>query len=194
MRKTAVCMILFAGLFDLEAQAAQRVKTDSHQAPVVHQARDTGKVSSTKKTGRAEGKNMGGPMADASGGQTLYMEKGLPDYGDYYLRPIIGGSNSQGIHDRNAVDLAHFCGQLVMAAAQGVVRRVGGVGWNGGYGTYVLIDHPNGTETMYAHLSKTRVRAGDAVNQWTVIGKVGSTGHSTGCHLHFEVRGAKNPF
>jgi murein DD-endopeptidase MepM/ murein hydrolase activator NlpD len=73
-----------------------------------------------------------------------------------------------------------------------IVSRVGG--WNGGYGNYVVVDHPNGTQTLYAHLYKNIVWQGQKVVQGQVIGYLGTTGRSTGCHLHFEVRGAKNPF
>jgi murein DD-endopeptidase MepM/ murein hydrolase activator NlpD len=67
-------------------------------------------------------------------------------------------------------------------------------GWNGGYGKYIVISHPNGTQTLYAHNLENYVSVGDAVVRGQIIGSVGSTGKSTGPHLHFEVRGAKNPF
>jgi murein DD-endopeptidase MepM/ murein hydrolase activator NlpD len=67
-------------------------------------------------------------------------------------------------------------------------------GWNGGYGTYIVIKHENGTQTLYAHNSSNTVSVGDEVEQGDVIGYVGQTGKATGPHLHFEVRGAKNPF
>lgn len=111
-----------------------------------------------------------------------------------FLRPISGGYKSQGIHDRNAVDLAIECGRPVMAAATGTVQAVGTRGLNGGYGRYVIIEHERGILTLYAHLSQVLVTVGQYVEQGFPIGLVGTTGNSTGCHLHFEVRGAKNPF
>jgi len=67
-------------------------------------------------------------------------------------------------------------------------------GWNGGYGKYIVISHDNGTQTLYSHLSETAVSAGVKVSQGQTIGYMGNTGKSTGTHLHFEIRGAKNPF
>ncbi len=61
-------------------------------------------------------------------------------------------------------------------------------GWNGGYGCYVIVDHGGGVTTLYAHNSQLMVAVGDAVDQGTVVGLLGSTGRSTGPHLHFEIR------
>lgn len=58
----------------------------------------------------------------------------------------------------------------------------------GGYGRYVVIEHENGIQTLYAHMSKTTMKVGDKVEMSDVIGYVGLTGHSTGPHVHFEVR------
>jgi len=117
-----------------------------------------------------------------------------PSYVGYYLRPIAGGRKSQNLHGYNGIDLANYCGTAVMASASGdvIISREGG--WNGGYGNYIVISHSNGTQTLYSHLLSNIVSAGWHVVQGQVIGYVGSTGNSTGCHLHFEVRGAKNPF
>lgn len=117
-----------------------------------------------------------------------------PSYAGYYLRPIADGRKSQGLHGYNGVDLADSCGTPVMASASGdvIISREGG--WNGGYGNYVVVSHSNGTQTLYSHLSSNIVSAGWHVVKGQVIGYIGSTGKSTGCHLHFEVRGAKNPF
>lgn len=123
-----------------------------------------------------------------------YRGGGGQYYAGYYGRPILGGYKSQGLHGYNGVDLADSCGTPVLASAGGdvVVSREGG--WNGGYGNYVVISHNNGTQTLYSHLLSNIVSSGWHVVQGQVIGYIGSTGKSTGCHLHFEVRGAKNPF
>lgn len=117
-----------------------------------------------------------------------------PYYANYYIRPIGGGSKTQGLHGYNGVDLANVCGAPVVASASGDVIISRTNGWNGGYGNYIVISHANNTQTLYAHLSSNIVSAGWRVTQGQVIGRIGSTGRSTGCHVHFEIRGAKNPF
>lgn len=117
-----------------------------------------------------------------------------PSYSGYYIRPIIGGVKSQGIHGHNGVDLVSNFGANILAAADGEVIVAKSSGYNGGYGSYIVIRHGNGTQTLYAHLSGVQVSVGEQVSQGQVIGNMGSTGKSTGTHLHFEVRGARNPF
>lgn len=77
--------------------------------------------------------------------------------------------------------LAHY-GTAIFAVANGTVRSAG---WNGGYGNEIIIHHPSGLDTQYAHLSSISVRRGQTVRRGQVIGRVGSTGKSTGAHLHF---------
>ncbi len=112
----------------------------------------------------------------------------------WLIRPTSGGYKSQGIHGYNAVDLATKEGNAVFAAATGKVIIAKNSGWNGGYGLYVVIEHSNGIQTLYSHMSSISVKSGQWVEQGQVIGGVGNTGKSTGPHLHFEVRGGKNPF
>ena len=76
-------------------------------------------------------------------------------------------------------------GATVVAAASGTVSVAT---YSSSYGNYVMIYHPDGTSTTYAHMSSLAVSAGQTVNQGDVVGYVGSTGNSTGPHLHFEVR------
>lgn len=84
-----------------------------------------------------------------------------------------------------ALDIANRTGTPVIASDGG---KVVFSGWdNTGYGYAVVIDHGNGYRTRYAHFSYIYVSYGNYVNQGVVIGKVGSTGNSTGPHLHFEV-------
>lgn len=117
-----------------------------------------------------------------------------PSYVGYYIRPIDGGRKSQGVHGYNGIDIASPIGTPIFASASGNVIISKHYGWNGGYGIYTVIEHPNKTQTLYAHMVKNASYQGQYVKQGQIIGYVGSTGRSTGPHLHFEVRGAKNPF
>ncbi len=110
-------------------------------------------------------------------------------------RPIAGGIKTQGVHGNNGVDIGAPIGTSVFAALDGTVTLTrGGNAWNGGYGNYIVVKHPNGVQTLYAHLSSIGVSTGESVGKGDQIGKSGNSGQSSGPHLHFEVRGAKNPF
>ena len=111
-----------------------------------------------------------------------------------FSHPAPGSVKTQGIHGYNAVDLAGGYGAPIRAAAAGEVIVSKSSGWNGGYGQYIVIRHANGAQTLYAHLMRNDAGVGAYVSQGEVIGGMGSTGRSTGNHLHFEVRGARNPF
>jgi len=100
----------------------------------------------------------------------------------YRIHPVSG---VRQMH--NGIDIAAPMGTNVYAVASGTVT-VSSSGWNGGFGTYIRIDHGNGITTHYAHLSNRFVQAGQTVTQGQHIGAVGSTGVSTGPHLHFEIR------
>jgi len=122
-----------------------------------------------------------------------------PNYNSYYTQPFPNGPRihqTQGLHGyrNSAVDWGMPLGTPLSAAAAGTVIISRNSGWNGGYGNYVIIQHPNNTQTIYGHMTNTIVSVGQHVSQGELIGYSGSTGNSTGPHLHFEVRGAKNPF
>jgi murein DD-endopeptidase MepM/ murein hydrolase activator NlpD len=111
------------------------------------------------------------------------------------VRPVVGGTRTQGVHGHNGIDIAAPMNTPIIAAAGGqVIIAKGGGGWNGGYGNYVVIKHNNGTQTLYAHLNRVNVKSGAQVSQGDVIGGMGNSGDSSGVHLHFEVRGGRNPF
>lgn len=112
--------------------------------------------------------------------------------GAYGTGTFIWPTNNQFISGNDywsghlAIDIGAMTGDNVYASDSGVVVYAGGI--SGGYGNMIMIDHGNGYQTLYAHLSSISVRCGASVYQGSVIGAAGSTGNSTGPHLHFEVR------
>jgi murein DD-endopeptidase MepM/ murein hydrolase activator NlpD len=141
----------------------------------------------------------GGEIKEESPSTAVYtaVVSNGPSLSGYFVNPMPGGIKTQGIHGYNAVDLSdgNWSGTTPIYAAAGgkvIVSRNGG--WNGGYGNYIVIAHPNGTQTLYGHLARNLVGEGQNVAQGQHIGYEGNTGRSTGPHLHFEIRGAKNPF
>jgi LysM repeat protein len=118
-----------------------------------------------------------------------------PSLSGYFIKPLPGSIRTQGVHGHNGVDLSGVpLGTSVLASAAGTVILAKDGGWNGAYGSYVVVSHPNGTQTLYAHLNTVSVTRGQTVSQGQKLGGMGNTGRSTGPHLHFEIRGAKNPF
>jgi len=130
------------------------------------------------------------PLANAGPGSASGQ---LPNLSNYFVRPA-DGFNWGKLHPQNAVDIANACGTPVEASAEGLIIDASIDDWSYGYGHYIVIEHPNGTKTRYAHLDKLFVSIGDYVKQGEALGTMGQTGDATGCHLHFEVEGAKNPF
>ncbi len=117
------------------------------------------------------------------------------EHNDPSLWPVIGvvrstfGGRSDPFSGEGAfhtgIDLQAVTGTPVHATGDGVVESAG---WSGRYGKRVVIDHGNGIQTYYAHLSKLRVVPGEEVRRGEVIALSGSTGHSTGPHVHYEIR------
>ncbi len=119
---------------------------------------------------------------------------GVDSWETGYAMPVEGRLSSpfgwrnisvNGNRFHGGVDFAASPGTRVVAARSGRVARAG---WWGTYGYVVVLDHGDGSETRYAHLSGFHVAAGDVVRQGDLLGSVGSTGASTGPHLHFEIR------
>jgi murein DD-endopeptidase MepM/ murein hydrolase activator NlpD len=108
---------------------------------------------------------------------------------DYHLTARFGQSGSLWASTHTGLDFAAPTGTPVRAATAGTVTSVG---WAGAYGNKIEITHPDGSETWYAHLSRTDVRVGSQVGTGALIGAVGATGNVTGSHLHFEVRPGGN--
>jgi len=121
----------------------------------------------------------------------------IPLPSSYFIIPVSSPYLiTQGLHWYNAIDFSHrggSCGKPVFAAAGGEVIKTK-YGWNAGAGNNVSILHPNGVVTIYYHLQTILVQPGQKVLTGEQIGTIGNTGITTGCHLHFGVVGAKNPF
>jgi murein DD-endopeptidase MepM/ murein hydrolase activator NlpD len=166
----------------------------------------------TGETNQVEGRGAGGPeilFSSLSGiigveYKTDYLERELKSYEELLKRrttvpsiwPVAGeltdgfggrrnpfGGSSSEFH--TGQDISTSSGTPVVAAAQGMVIFAG---WQNGYGQIVIIDHGNGLTTRYGHLSGIDVEVGQLIRRGEQLGRVGSTGRSTGPHLHYEVR------
>ena len=131
--------------------------------------------------------------ANASTQPTTNQNVSTPSAG-WLTHPAPGTVRTQGLHGYNAIDFGGPVGTPIRASAAGEVIVSRNSGWNGGYGNYIVIRHPNGVQTLYSHNHVNYVGVGEYVSSGQVIAEMGSTGRSTGPHLHFEVRGAHNPF
>ncbi|MCX8009427.1 MAG: M23 family metallopeptidase [Patescibacteria group bacterium] len=100
--------------------------------------------------------------------------------------PTSGTITQYPIWYHKAYDIANSSAPPIVAAGDGTVVYVASLRYD--YGRHIIIDHGDGLSTLYAHLSEMYVKVGDKVSRGQVIGKMGSTGRSTGIHLHFEVR------
>ena len=115
------------------------------------------------------------------------LPTGVPIQGDYRVSSGFGIRNDPftgGLAMHEGLDFTAMSGTTVVATAKGTVTRSG---WDFGYGNVVEVQHAEGFATRYAHLSKRLVQVGDVVERGGVLGEVGSTGRSTGPHLHYEV-------
>jgi len=138
---------------------------------------------------------------------TIYAPAYVPIASSYFICPISSPCRiTQGLHWYNAIDFSHGkCGEPIYAAAAGTILKVKLTSsrskWAfGGAGNHLTILHPNGVVTMYGHIQASLVNPGDYVYQGQVVALMGGypgspgAGHSTGCHVHFGVSGARNPF
>lgn len=136
-----------------------------------------------------------------------YAPSLVPIATSYFICPISSPCRiTQGLHWYNAIDFSHGqCGEPIYSAAAGQVLKVKLTNstsrWAfGGAGNHLTVLHPNGVVTIYAHIQTSLVNPGDQVSQGQMIALMGGVpgtpgaGKSTGCHLHFGVRGARNPF
>ena len=122
----------------------------------------------------------------------------LVDSTHHFVAPIVGRRSStfkfRKGRPHNGIDIPLRVGDTIRSPFDGVVRYVGGGKATGGYGNLVVVRHPNGLETYYGHLSERLVVENDLVAAGEPIGLGGSTGRSTGPHLHMETRYMGKPF
>ena len=180
---------------ELEAQLAAQAQ--QHQALLSELESDEARYSAAIDEMEAESRSIearlaeisatapqpssGGSAPAASAGHFQWPVNGSPTspFG-YRTHPILGTSRLHA-----GVDFGAGSGTPIVAAADGVVVSAG---WHGGYGNAVIIDHGGGLATLYGHQSRLAIGGGASVSRGQIIGYVGSTGMSTGPHLHFEVR------
>jgi len=105
--------------------------------------------------------------------------------GGWFISQVFGHTSFESNH--TGVDFDSRSGRNIYASASGTISKIGR-GWGGGYGNHIMINHGGGFSTLYGHLSQINVSNGQWVNKGQVIGIMGSTGWSTGPHLHFEIR------
>jgi murein DD-endopeptidase MepM/ murein hydrolase activator NlpD len=168
------------GQIDLEIQSTAATlgdltaARDQYEAAVAaleaESARIQGLIQGTGSTGSGQ---IGGELAWPTAGAIV------SGFG-YRTHPIYGTTRFH-----SGVDIDGACGQPIFAAEDGTVLSAGS---NGGYGLATVVDHGNGLSTLYGHQSSLGVSSGQRVERGQQIGLVGTTGLSTGCHLHFEVR------
>lgn len=103
-----------------------------------------------------------------------------------FIWPTSGGISQSPVWYHMALDITNSPGTSILTSDTGTVTYAGCLNW--GYGCHIIVDHANGYQTLYAHLNSIGVAVGQAVTQGQQIGLMGSTGRSTGPHLHFEVR------
>lgn len=150
---------------------------------------EAAKKEAAKKAAAAKAKKTTTVTASTGDGSTSGITLACKPIKTYTISARYGSTSRAHSTPHSGLDLAAPTGTPIYAAADGVViysaRSSGGYS---GYGNLVKIDHGNGVQTWYAHCSQLLVSAGQRVKAGDLIAKVGSTGYSTGSHLHFEVR------
>lgn len=198
---------LLAGLYKTSDQATSEIQNGALESDDIEKAISNYYAEKARlEAERAEQERNNNSNSGGSSSGTVHDDLEVspsgfvwPCPGFYYLTSE--WNEDRGSYNHGAIDIADagIMGADVVAAKEGVVidsyngcyhnwGKDGSCGCGGGYGNYVMIAHDGGKMTVYGHLSTTMVYTGQHVYQGQVIGFVGSTGHSTGAHLHFETR------
>ena len=169
-------------------KAAQEAKRRAELAALARKQEESRKSNPSTKPGAAPS----APNSSIIQGNSKYAwpvpsSYRITSYFGYRPNPFTGGGGQM----HTGLDIAAPAGTPIIAAASGVVTRAG---WAGGYGNCVMIRHSDGYVTLYGHCSVLYVSVGQSVKAGQTIAGVGTTGYSTGNHLHFEVRpGGRTP-
>lgn len=198
---------LLAGLYKTSDKATSEIQNGALESDDIEKAISNYYAEKARlEAERAEQERNNNSNSGGSSSGTIHDDLDIspsgfvwPCPGYYYLTSE--WNEDRGSYNHGAIDIADagIMGADVVAAKEGVVidsyngcyhnwGKDGSCGCGGGYGNYVMIAHDGGKMTVYGHLSTTMVYTGQHVYQGQVIGFVGSTGHSTGAHLHFETR------
>jgi len=177
-----------ASLKELQAarEAKRKVIVAAQKDEAAWKAQEEALLDESKRIAELLRKARAAAVAKGGKGVLLWPVQGpvVSGFG-YRIHPIF---HVRKMH--TGIDIDADMGSPVKAAAEGTVVAAG---WRGGYGKCVILLHPNGLATLYGHLSEISVDVGQSVKKGQIIGKVGSTGYSTGPHLHFEVRVTGDP-
>ena len=172
-----------ASLDELEASRAakKKVLAAAERDEAAWKTQEDALLAESERTKAAlKALNVVKPVTKGSGVLAWPVDGGVTSGFGYRVHPIF---HVRKMH--TGIDIDADMGDPIRAASAGTVISAG---WRGGYGKCVVISHGGGLATLYGHLSTISVSLGDRVKRGEVIGKVGSTGYSTGPHLHFEVR------
>lgn len=173
------------------AKEQKRIEEERKKEEARRRAEEQRKKEQQQKKNQSSGEVKG--SVSKSENSVASGEYTWPVAGYYHITSGFNDTEGRsGVH--GAIDIGgdrkngSIYGQPVLAANSGTVIIACTDGWGGGYGNYVAIDHGSGKLTLYGHLSSVGVSKGQKVSKGQVIGKAGSTGRSTGPHLHFEYR------
>lgn len=184
-----------------EQKKAETQEKPSYENDNAENSNNQNNSNNTSNGNSAGGSNSNSNDTNNNNSNTQNSGYLWPTPGFYHLTSL--WEENRGSSNHGALDIANsgISGTKVLAAESGVVIAANNscvhnwgkdmsysCGCGGGYGNFVIIDHGNYKSTVYAHFSSTAVSAGSSVSKGQVIGYVGSTGHSTGAHLHFETR------